>query len=1239
MKFFKKCLSVLMAMTIIITPLIPSKAFASPIYSMSVQDSTMSDIDVDFYYDSVIPSSTKNITIGVDTTLTAELDQSILNEVGILVKNYLTNSNYLVSKNLPIQGDDAILVAIRDLPGSTKGQVSPNIITENGLNMLYLDIDMFKFGADPALTAGTIIHELQHLVNYAYDPTENFSSLNEGLSSYFEAAFYQTTGTTFYTTDREYEFTNVESNQYDKSLYRVDSYGKSKLFIDYLISQSGPGIIDLLITQAGRPTRTELKEIELATGKTMAELFEGFVNFIQDKVASQHRGTIVENNVQLIENNPYYSTPTDVYPFTFYTKYYRATETGKINYESPTQQHKVLIRTIRDGRNIHNITLSAGDISKEFTVEFGDIISVTPLHTVATINPWDYTPVGYFYNLTLIPNQAPLITLTGQEEINIVKGGNYVEPGYVATDVEDGDITGAVQVTGFVDTSAVDTYTLTYKVIDSGGKETTVTRTVNVTEHPNTPPQINLIGGDITIEKDHHYFEAGYDAIDNEDVDLTSEVIVSGTVDNSTVGTYTLTYSVTDSGGLTATATRIVTVVDNTPNTPTIIDLAVGTHLTYPKGTPYIEPGYTANDLEDGNITPSVVVTGTVDSSTAGIYVLTYTVTDSGGLTSSVTRTITIEDTAPDPMTPPVITVHGDKNITVEVNTNYSSPAVTAVDELGNDVTLSMEKLSNVNINVVGEYVETFTAWNSNSINSATETIIVNVVDTTDPIINLINDTIDVSIGDIVDLMYGVTFSDNYTPSNEIQIDINPTTLDTTTAGVFTVTYRATDSSGNYKETSRTYNVVEEPITPPDPIDTVKPIVQLSYNTITVTKGENVELPTVSVIDTDIDVEILQTGTYDNMVAGTYTIVYTATDSSGNISDPVTFTIIVTEPQVEPEEDTIPPVINTNSELVLNVVKGEPFVYPIVTATDNKDNPIHAVRTGNIDTNVVGTQTISYKAVDNAGNESNIITFTVNVVEPSPTLDTVKPLLTITGGNSKTITRGTAFTLPTATATDNVDGNITNKISKTGTFNVDVVGNYPITYKVTDNAGNETTVIFTLTVTAPQSSGGGGGGGGGGSTSTPKTPETTIAQPPVPPAPPAPTPPPSVLTPLNRVTITIGSNIVNIEGRNPIIMDVEPFVDNSNRTLLPARYVSDLINLKTEWDKVNRIATFSKEGIEIKVTIGSNIIYVNGEPLEMDTVAIIKDNRTFIPIRYLAEALNVELSWNPISKTIMIFND
>lgn len=146
MKFLKKCLSVLMASAIIITPLIPSKSFASSIYDMSILDSMLGDVTVGVYYESPIPTSTKNLVVGVDTNLTSDLDISLTGGVGNLIKNYLTNNNYLVNKNLPIQGDDNIMVVIRDLPGSSKGQVAPNAITENGLNILYMDIDMFKSG-------------------------------------------------------------------------------------------------------------------------------------------------------------------------------------------------------------------------------------------------------------------------------------------------------------------------------------------------------------------------------------------------------------------------------------------------------------------------------------------------------------------------------------------------------------------------------------------------------------------------------------------------------------------------------------------------------------------------------------------------------------------------------------------------------------------------------------------------------------------------------------------------------------------------------------------------------------------------------------------------------------------------------------------------------------------------------------------------------------------------------------
>ena len=66
MKIFKKGLSVLMVMTLIITPLIPSKAFANPINSTLVKDTTMGTTLVDFYYDAAIGSYT--IIVNSQTT-------------------------------------------------------------------------------------------------------------------------------------------------------------------------------------------------------------------------------------------------------------------------------------------------------------------------------------------------------------------------------------------------------------------------------------------------------------------------------------------------------------------------------------------------------------------------------------------------------------------------------------------------------------------------------------------------------------------------------------------------------------------------------------------------------------------------------------------------------------------------------------------------------------------------------------------------------------------------------------------------------------------------------------------------------------------------------------------------------------------------------------------------------------------------------------------------------------------
>ncbi len=79
--------------------------------------------------------------------------------------------------------------------------------------------------------------------------------------------------------------------------------------------------------------------------------------------------------------------------------------------------------------------------------------------------------------------------------------------------------------------------------------------------------------------------------------------------------------------------------------------------------------------------------------------------------------------------------------------------------------------------------------------------------------------------------------------------------------------------------------------------------------------------------------------------------------------------------------------------------------------------------------------------------------------------DTTKPVITLVGDSSVTHTLGTPYVDAGATASDNLDGNITSDIITSGTVNVDLAGTYTITYNVTDWAGNHAvTVTRTVTV-------------------------------------------------------------------------------------------------------------------------------------------------------------------------------
>lgn len=262
-------------------------------------------------------------------------------------------------------------------------------------------------------------------------------------------------------------------------------------------------------------------------------------------------------------------------------------------------------------------------------------------------------------------NQPPVITLSGDNPITLVVNvDTYVEPGYSATDPEEGDLASFVLVTGTIDTATIGTYHLTYNVTDShGATAVPVTRTVNVVYGSN---QCN-------------------DGVDN---------------DKNTLGDGLIDYP-QDPG--------CEGVDDTTENEPPIIAVVNPTiTLTVGASNPTLTADVIAHDAEDGDITGSIAVGGqSVDTYTIGDYTVTYDVVDSDTAgAAQKTRTYQIRAQCGDGIdndgdghidydadagcestsdnnenSAPIITLTGDSTINVLVGDVYSEQGAIVNDE------------------------------------------------------------------------------------------------------------------------------------------------------------------------------------------------------------------------------------------------------------------------------------------------------------------------------------------------------------------------------------------------------------------------------------------------------------------------------------------------------------------------------------------------------------------------------
>jgi hypothetical protein len=239
------------------------------------------------------------------------------------------------------------------------------------------------------------------------------------------------------------------------------------------------------------------------------------------------------------------------------------------------------------------------------------------------------------------------------------------------------------------------------------------------------------------------------------------------------------------------------------------------------------------------------------------------------------------------------------------------------------------------------------------------------------------------------------------------------------------------------------------------PEDTTIPVITLEGEvTVTLEVGTSYTDEGVTAndnLDGDITDNIVIINNVDSSVVGEYTITYNVSDANGNVAEEVTRTVNVV--------DTTVPVITLEGEVTVTLEVGTSYTDEGTTANDNYDGDItdNIVIINNVDKDVVGEYTITYNVSDVNGNVAEEVTRTVNVV------DTTVPVITLEGEVTVTLEVGTSYTDEGATANDNYDGDITDNIVIINNVDKDVVGEYTITYNVSDVNGNDA-VEVTRTV-------------------------------------------------------------------------------------------------------------------------------------------------------------------------------
>lgn len=119
-----------------------------------------------------------------------------------------------------------------------------------------------------------------------------------------------------------------------------------------------------------------------------------------------------------------------------------------------------------------------------------------------------------------------------------------------------------------------------------------------------------------------------------------------------------------------------------------------------------------------------------------------------------------------------------------------------------------------------------------------------------------------------------------------------------------------------------------------------------------------------------------------------------------------------------------------------------------------------------------------------------------------------------------------------------------------------------------------------------------------------------------------------------ELVLTINQKIVQVNGEY-VVNDVAPILKDA-RTMLPIRLIAEALGAEVAWNAAEQMVTIEKAELIIEIYIDQPFATVNGEPVQLDASAFVENGRTYLPLRFIAENLGAEVVWDGQTQKVTV---